>query len=399
MLRQILHFGRLDHDHFARMAKPMRNFDMARLSRVLESIYSVSTGQLTWPEALADFGECFPDVRIALAGYEGRLENTNVLAHANFEESFIHSYVEYYHKLNPWADLLMRAPAAPALVWGHDFVPLDELSRTEFYADWVRPQDDIATGFASTLFRERDRYVVIAANVSPDRLEQGREAAEAFKLVGPHLQRSFELWRRLEGNAFQQATATAVLDRLSAAVLVVDAAGKVTLKNRKAEELCREGRILRVMRDATLRFLPHENQLAVEAHFASIQHAGAPAQPMLLRLRSGEAPLALFIAPMAEARDGGPARGYLFFIIDLSREPLPRSEAVARSLGVTSTEALLARALLEDKTIADYADERGISRHTARAQLKSLMQKTDTKRQSELVNLLTRLFGIVDFEP
>jgi hypothetical protein len=69
----------------------------------------------------------------------------------------------------------------------------------------------------------------------------------------------------------------------------------------------------------------------------------------------------------------GPRR-FLVFLIDPKAEPETNSEALSAALGITSTEAVLALALLNDRSINDYAEERGISNNTARVQLRSLMK-------------------------
>lgn len=386
------------------MKKPsISAFDPSNLSRILERLYAVPTGQNTWEDALAGYAEFFPNVSMALVGYEGRIKGADAIAHANYDDAFIQSYEEYYYTLNPWSDLLMRAPKAPAVLWGHDFVPVNDVRRTEFYADWLQPQGgDIATGFVSALFRENDRFVLLAANVSPDNLEEGEQAAEAFKLIGPHLQRSFELWRRLEGQSLNQSASAEVLDRLASAVFVVDSQCKVLFENRRARRLCREGQMLKSMSDRSLRFVVHENQIALDSYFARVGQQLVRPEPMMVRLHaSGGASFALFIAPMMhEATDAifsdRGRRCYLVFVIDLSHEPVCGTQLLSSALGITRTEAALARALLGNKTLADYADEREISKHTARAQLKSLMQKTETRRQSELMRLLTSMFALLD---
>ena len=62
-----------------------------------------------------------------------------------------------------------------------------------------------------------------------------------------------------------------------------------------------------------------------------------------------------------------------------------------RAFGLTESEASLAEALLAGSTVADYAQEREVSKQTLRNQLVGIMRKTGTKRQAELLSLLTRL--------
>ncbi|MDX1948063.1 MAG: helix-turn-helix transcriptional regulator, partial [Pirellulaceae bacterium] len=62
-----------------------------------------------------------------------------------------------------------------------------------------------------------------------------------------------------------------------------------------------------------------------------------------------------------------------------------------RSFALTDAEAKLAEALVNGWTLAELAQDRQVSKQTLRNQLVGLMRKTGTKRQSQLVSLLTRL--------
>ena len=51
----------------------------------------------------------------------------------------------------------------------------------------------------------------------------------------------------------------------------------------------------------------------------------------------------------------------------------------------------------QDYEVRYFAEKHGISIGTARAQLKSVMAKSETHRQSELVSLMMRLSGPMNF--
>jgi DNA-binding CsgD family transcriptional regulator len=66
--------------------------------------------------------------------------------------------------------------------------------------------------------------------------------------------------------------------------------------------------------------------------------------------------------------------------------------AIIRSLfDLTPSEAAIARRLASGETADEIARSTGRSVLTVRTQLKSVLAKTGTRRQSELVQLLTRL--------
>jgi DNA-binding NarL/FixJ family response regulator len=62
-----------------------------------------------------------------------------------------------------------------------------------------------------------------------------------------------------------------------------------------------------------------------------------------------------------------------------------------RAFSLTEAEAGLAEALFRGTTLGDFAKERQVSKQTLRNQLVGVMRKTGTRRQAELVSLLTRL--------
>ena len=67
-------------------------------------------------------------------------------------------------------------------------------------------------------------------------------------------------------------------------------------------------------------------------------------------------------------------------------------DALLRSLfGLTTAEAKLASRLATGEAIEHAADRLGIAKDTARNQLKSIFQKADAHRQSQLVALLAQV--------
>jgi DNA-binding CsgD family transcriptional regulator len=72
--------------------------------------------------------------------------------------------------------------------------------------------------------------------------------------------------------------------------------------------------------------------------------------------------------------------------------PFQSTEAVLRNcLGLTTAEAKLALKLATGESLETAAEQTGITRVTARNQLKSIFAKTDTHRQAELILLVMKL--------
>lgn len=69
-------------------------------------------------------------------------------------------------------------------------------------------------------------------------------------------------------------------------------------------------------------------------------------------------------------------------------ETSPTHARLAKLFGFTRAEAQLAVLLMTGKSVAESAQELGVSIHTVRSHLKRLMSKTGTRRQGALVGLL-----------
>jgi DNA-binding CsgD family transcriptional regulator len=70
----------------------------------------------------------------------------------------------------------------------------------------------------------------------------------------------------------------------------------------------------------------------------------------------------------------------------------PRAGVLQEVFGLTPTEAKLAAALCRGACLSDVAIELAIGLSTVRSHLKSVMLKTNTRRQAELVALLFSAF-------
>ena len=78
-------------------------------------------------------------------------------------------------------------------------------------------------------------------------------------------------------------------------------------------------------------------------------------------------------------------------LIDLDVSPQVAPTTLQKLFGLTLAEARLATRTAAGETLAEIAEETGVSMSTARSQLASVFVKTRTRRQGELVALLARV--------
>jgi DNA-binding CsgD family transcriptional regulator len=105
--------------------------------------------------------------------------------------------------------------------------------------------------------------------------------------------------------------------------------------------------------------------------------------------RGDRRPLAMHAVPIGDGARNGVHTAII--LIDLEEAPEPNPTVLQKMFGLTAAEADLAIRLARGETPADIAQEKKITIATVRSQLASVLAKTRTKRQAELVSLLARV--------
>ncbi|MCI0466133.1 MAG: helix-turn-helix transcriptional regulator [Beijerinckiaceae bacterium] len=108
--------------------------------------------------------------------------------------------------------------------------------------------------------------------------------------------------------------------------------------------------------------------------------------------RQDKLPIILRIWPHNPGPNGNGAETRIVVTLNaLGPRPGPPAPMLAKTFGLTRSEARLACIIARGAPPNIAAQELNISRETARNQLKSIFAKTDTHRQSELVALLLQV--------
>jgi DNA-binding CsgD family transcriptional regulator/PAS domain-containing protein len=305
------------------------------------------------------------------------------------------SWQAEFDSLDPWAEGARRLAGTGTVITGHELRPPEELRRMELYGAFFEPEgiDDCVS-----ICMARDGDDLSALNVYRSR-EQGlfgrRELARAQALA-PHLVLALQLHRRIAGLTAQRRLDELALDRVPYGVIGLDGAGCVLQSNRSAERIfeaadglaVREGR-LRAPRAAEAL----EKAIREAASTASGETACGGAAFRIPRAPLRQ-PLHVLVCPVPAADaplvDAWPQRrpAVLVLVTDPETVREPPIETVRRLFGLTPALARLAVALAMGRTLNDYAEEAGLSIETVRWELKQLLARTDTARQSDLVRLI-----------
>ena len=274
-----------------------------------------------------------------------------------------------------------------------EFVPRTEIHRMNHYRG---------------LFREArvdDQLVVVlpcGSFFSAYRGEtEGRfntEDIARHALLSPHLVRAAQIHERLLQFGALRESAERAFDLLPFALFLLSEAGRIVCVNAEGERLLAERDALASERGRLVSLRPASRgpleRAIAGARIARDDSRVPRASTLRIERIADPRPLQVLTAPVttrANASVFGFARDAVTTLViasDPSRTPRLNEETLREALGVTPALARLAAALARGETLTDYADRAHVTEGTVRQQVKDLLARTGTHRQSDLVRLV-----------
>ncbi len=317
------------------------------------------------------------------------------------ESSFgAHSFVrtdqdwDYYHRINPRRKILAAKPLGYILSCS-EHLDARFVQNDEYFNDYCLPLERrylMGTNFSAQGHLITSFAVMRTAGQGPF----GRSEKALLRRLLPDLRRAFRLDLRLRAARVQADLGQSLLDALPQAVLAVDATGRIRHANRAAEDLLTAGTTLRQSQGRLTASTPSETS-ALQAALRRAVEATPGADPgpatSLVVHDSAGAALAVTVTPLD--RHAGlpdlPAQRLALVVAVPTQPRRPDPVPLRTAFGFTGAEAELAAALAGGQRLDAIADARGVRMPTVRTQLRALFEKTGTRRQAQLVGLITSL--------
>ncbi len=359
---------------------------------LLDCIYAAAEDPRLWEGVLGELTSQLPGVGGAL--HAGRLDGTGFCFGTTYriDPASLADYAEYYYSVNPLNVALARIPAGKA-VPDHELVAPGNIERTEFYSDYARRHDIVGS---VTLVLERDSQHEACLGIVRDHRSDifSQEQVAFVQRLGPHLRRAINLNRKLAALEENPRGLEAALDYMETAVFLLTGTGAVCYANAAGLSLLESRDGLKVRHNRLfVDSSSAENSLASLIRAAIAEKGARGGSVSLPRRHSARA---LIAKAMPVARKTGfwlgshhQARAILF----VSDPDAPSGEAadeVLDAYGLTQSEKKLVRELMAGRSLQEAADTLQITRITSRNRLARIMSKTDTHRQSELLQLMLR---------
>jgi DNA-binding CsgD family transcriptional regulator len=310
----------------------------------------------------------------------------------NFDLSSVKEYLDHTASLDPTIQYLVAHPHQRVV---HDGLVITEREKDKHpYYDWhnrrietkfrmvgqTRLAPKVQAGVALHRTRKAGRY---------ESKDIGR-----FSILHSHLERALAIGIRFGSQSATQQSTTEWLDRSAAAIVFIDERKHIVFANRAARAFESAGDGIKLGKDGVTLLHRRDNdklQSLIAQELSPIASPSASPGGTMRALRpSGKRPYGILVSPVSR---NYPVLSMLrpavcVVITDPDRQtPLP-NHRLQSAFGLTVAEAKLAALLAAGEGLRSAAEKLEITYGTARTRLAEIFQKTDTRRQGELIRLL-----------
>lgn len=292
---------------------------------------------------------------------------------------------------NPFLAAMPRLPLLKA-VERRSIIEDSDYLASGIFNDVFRPQHLIHA--ASALMARAPNFRITGGVFRRASARFESEQMRLYQAMLPHLSRAIELTVRFQDLEMAARRAQAAADLNSDGLVAVDQHRRIVFTNAAGEKMlageagvCRYGGLLDARRPEDAACLAH---LVRDAAL----HTGFRGGCMRMTRPDGKTSLAVIVTPfppdLAHLPESS-APCALVTLVGLGTARPPPARRLIELFKFSKAEAELALALLEGKTAEEIAIERDVRLSTVRSQLRSILEKTGTHRQSEAVRLLSQL--------
>jgi DNA-binding CsgD family transcriptional regulator len=362
-----------------------------QIDELVKLTYEAATDPSRWSDFLRLFSKTIHAPSAVFLIHDKTHQKADASGVMGVDPAWVKSYQEYFVTINPW---LKGNPFRRGVVaLGEQILNDQELVRTEFYNDFLRPQDWF---YSCGVLIAQDQLTISEISAIRSRRAGSFTSNEValFEYLAPHLQCAVRIHNRIAGLESGLNAATGALDRFPTGVVAVDSDAKVILTNRAADAILKRGDGL--ISRGGLRAASRQETAKLRNAIAAVcmeRDPGIPKPETVVQVYrpSGLKPFEVLVCPLpshSSLRKGRAAAAV--FITDPEEGATLDSRALHQLFDLTPAEIRLCIALVKGKSVEEYAHEAAITSNTARTHVRRIYSKTGVRRQSQLVRLLLK---------
>jgi DNA-binding CsgD family transcriptional regulator len=363
-----------------------------RLSLLIGEIYDAALDPARWPRVQGQVCEFVHGQASTLYWQDAVRQTGNVYYQVGISSDYERLYFEKYIAMNPLYPALTFFEAGEVHTVA-DVLPYDEMRKTLFYKEWLRPQ-----GLLDVAFSNLEKSVSSSVVFTVVRRERDGtfddEMLKNLRLVMPHIRRAALIGKVIDLKTMEAASMADSLDGIVAGMFIVDANAHIAHANASGLAMLAEGSLLR-SQSGKLAANDADVERALHKVFAAASNGdvavGARGVAVPLTAQDGERYVAHALPLTAGARRlagiAYAATTAVFVCKTALNLPSPM-ETVAKLYQLTPSEIRVLLAVVEAGGVPAVADALGLSKETVKTHLNNVFAKTGTNRQADLVKLV-----------
>lgn len=345
--------------------------------------------------------------------YDSEIGAMSSLISAGIDDVFQESLLNHFAPLNPYPAIIHDSIPVGVAITDADVISRDVARQSEFYNDWIRPQQLDVYQIGAKIAQDATRYATIVAQPDPSRYDDlETDYVKQMEMLIPHVTNALRINRVMEGHTRTSQGLVNAFDRSNIAVFVLDQHKRVALANQSAEAMLTSNDVLRTNPVQGLTTVETGSAQALAAALDACMPGGSlrSTGPLILKSHRNGARHVAWVQTIASHSASlgrntaslfalmGPEPALVVLVSRIERDTPLNADLVAAIFELTPAEGKLAAALANGASLTEYALETGVSRNTVRAQLTSVFEKTATNRQAELVAAIWRGVGVLALE-
>jgi DNA-binding CsgD family transcriptional regulator/PAS domain-containing protein len=355
-----------------------------------------------WQDFLEGYAALVKAASAIMIAHDADTQGVKVLAVESLDLAYQRKHYKDYASRDVYIQRA-REHGGPigVVVPGHVMCPEQQLEGSEFYQDYLRPQNIYHS--LGAVISTPQGWVNIGATRPRNDPRFGREEVAAAQALMPHLGRALSLSDKLQ-MAGQTLAATEVLYRVGLPVIMFDARATVMFVNAAAEEILQEQDGLEIRQGKLQAAKPTESAALRNLVDSAIAIAeGRPeiaGSTLQITRRSFRRSYIVSVYPLRRTLVAGREPRAVALLADPEAAAGPASLAprLTALFGLSRAEARLADLIVRGRSLEEARDALHIGFETARTHLKRIMSKTGTRRQAELVRLLLNVATTTEFQ-
>lgn len=353
---------------------------------LLPKLYGALTQPQGWPRFLEELAGFFNSGTATLRLLDRRSPTIHQSFSFGFSPEATRNYLANFRDLDPFIDTLEKLPTGKVAA-SHTVISDQDYLRSEHYNQVFRLNGNFYA-MGSHVERSQTRSLQIGVHRPRSQGSFSTQECQLLEYFSPHLREAAKLLTLLDEYRQALTRSRLALDQLPYGVWELDEQLRYLWMNTEAKQALETQVYGLKTRAEKLTFTEDQDAVRLNKAYRALQNQ-PKTSTLTLKIAQGQAALVL-VATQDSSQHLGSEKScsYLAFLLDSQRQLQLDPLALGQFYQLTPAEVRLLNHFLQGKDLHEISNCLQVSLNTLRSQLKSILRKTETTRQAELMRKL-----------